>query len=144
MNMPSRRSLCHWNVSLPVPKETGLLEGSEFLPSLLPIAVFLDIVTCSFSHSMSLRKKNVEMGLSHVWDREQTPVWEKKKKSPTWSPQAWVKLSTESRSLFATWEAKLSCNIPANSYSHSECYPWLLGCITNRCRGKFNYLSGTK
>ena len=56
----------------------GLLAGIGVLPSLLPIAVFLYLVTFSFSHSMSLwKKKNVEMGLSHVGDRQQTLVWKK-------------------------------------------------------------------
>lgn len=55
----------------------GLLAGIGVLRSLLPIAVFLYLVTFSFSHSMSLWKKNVEMGLSHVGDREQTLVGKK-------------------------------------------------------------------
>ena len=55
-----------------------LLEGIGALLSLLPIVVFLYLVTFGFSHSMSLWKKNVEMGLSHVGDREQTLVWKKK------------------------------------------------------------------
>lgn len=59
-----------------------LLEGIGVLLSLLPIAVFLYLVTFGFSHSMSLWKENVEMGLSHVGDREQTLVWKKKSGAP--------------------------------------------------------------